>query len=298
VSRSVTDRPHLSIGEVLGLLLEEFPDVTISKIRFLESQGLIDPERSPSGYRRFYEVDVDRLRMILREQRENFLPLKVIRDRLENGSIEPDPSGPVDAPRGIRNVTPMSSHHPSGQLRLAPIGADPDDDETDSTQDGMPATADGAAGGEAGADDTGEIPPPWSPAGVDQRSSFSVAELCRIAGVTSDQLEEMESFGVITTRSGPAGRYTAADVAVARAAGALMGHGVGGRHLRGWRQAVDRETSLFEQLIVPLLRQRNPHSRQQALNTLDDLSRLGGELRAAMVTAALRPHVTAHSAGT
>ncbi|MEP7112426.1 MAG: MerR family transcriptional regulator, partial [Ilumatobacteraceae bacterium] len=66
------ERPYLSIGEVLGLLLDEFPDVTISKIRFLESQGLIDPERTASGYRKFYDNDVDLLRVILREQRENF----------------------------------------------------------------------------------------------------------------------------------------------------------------------------------------------------------------------------------
>ena len=82
------EHPYLSIGEVLALLLEEFPDVTISKIRFLESQGLIDPERTPSGYRKFYDLDVDRLRVILREQRENFLPLRVIRDRLESGEID------------------------------------------------------------------------------------------------------------------------------------------------------------------------------------------------------------------
>lgn len=81
--RTATERPYLSIGEVLGLLLDEFPDVTISKIRFLESQGLIEPERTASGYRKFYDADVDRLRFILREQRENYLPLKVIRDRLE-----------------------------------------------------------------------------------------------------------------------------------------------------------------------------------------------------------------------
>ena len=65
---------HLSIGEVLALLLEEFSDVSISKIRFLESQGLIDPERTPSGYRKFYDDDVELLRCILREQRENYLP--------------------------------------------------------------------------------------------------------------------------------------------------------------------------------------------------------------------------------
>lgn len=78
----MTDRPYLSIGDVLSLLKEEFPDVTISKIRFLESQGLVDPERSPSGYRKFYDHDVDRLRWVLRQQRDQFLPLKVIRDRL------------------------------------------------------------------------------------------------------------------------------------------------------------------------------------------------------------------------
>src|SRR3954451_8850309 len=75
-------RAYLSIGEVLSLVQQEFPDVTISKIRFLESQGLLDPERTPSGYRKFYTADVERLRWILRQQRENFLPLKVIKGRL------------------------------------------------------------------------------------------------------------------------------------------------------------------------------------------------------------------------
>ena len=73
---------------------EEFPDVTISKIRFLESRGLLDPERTPSGYRKFYESDVDRLRWILRQQREHFLPLKVIKGRLENGMTDPDAPTP------------------------------------------------------------------------------------------------------------------------------------------------------------------------------------------------------------
>ena len=96
----MNERHYLSIGEVLGLLLEEFPDITISKIRFLESQGLIEPERAASGYRRFYDVDIDRLRFILREQKDHYLPLKVIKDRL--GS---DPTPDNGLPRGIRNVT-------------------------------------------------------------------------------------------------------------------------------------------------------------------------------------------------
>lgn len=78
-----------SIGEVLALLKQEFSDITISKIRFLESQGLVTPERTPSGYRKFSEDDVARLRFILREQKEHFLPLKVIRGRLEDKTEEP-----------------------------------------------------------------------------------------------------------------------------------------------------------------------------------------------------------------
>lgn len=84
---------HLPIGEVLSLLQEEFPDVTISKIRFLESQGLIQPERTASGYRRFSASDIERLQWILRQQRDHFLPLKVIRKMLDEGVDRYDPGG-------------------------------------------------------------------------------------------------------------------------------------------------------------------------------------------------------------
>ena len=99
-------RPFLSIGEVLELLKEEFPDITISKIRFLESQGLLDPERTPSGYRKFYEADVRRLRWILTEQRDKFLPLKVIKDRLDDG-IEAELAAPDHAGNGAAAAVPL-----------------------------------------------------------------------------------------------------------------------------------------------------------------------------------------------
>ncbi|WP_331252963.1 MerR family transcriptional regulator [Corynebacterium godavarianum] len=73
----------MSIGVVLERLREEFPDVTVSKIRYLESEGLITPQRTASGYRRFTDADVERLRYILVTQRDNYLPLKVIREQLE-----------------------------------------------------------------------------------------------------------------------------------------------------------------------------------------------------------------------
>ncbi len=74
-----------SIGEILDDLRGDFPDVSVSKIRFLESQGLITPERSASGYRQFTDADLDLLRWILRQQRDHYLPLKVIRRRLKEG---------------------------------------------------------------------------------------------------------------------------------------------------------------------------------------------------------------------
>jgi DNA-binding transcriptional MerR regulator len=81
---------RLSIGDVLASLRPEFPDVTISKIRFLEAQGLVDPSRTPAGYRKFSPLDVERLRYVLTAQRDHYLPLKVIKDQvdaLEAGSV-------------------------------------------------------------------------------------------------------------------------------------------------------------------------------------------------------------------
>ena len=95
----MSSRPYYSIGEVLGLLVEEFPDVTISKIRFLETQGLIDPERTPSGYRKFYDGDLERLRFILREQKDRYLPLRVIKERLHH-SDDTLPTTPRPVPSG------------------------------------------------------------------------------------------------------------------------------------------------------------------------------------------------------
>jgi DNA-binding transcriptional MerR regulator len=73
----------MSIGTVLTVLRDEFPEVTISKIRFLESEGLIEPQRTPSGYRKFSAIDVERLGHVLRMQRDHYLPLKVIREYLD-----------------------------------------------------------------------------------------------------------------------------------------------------------------------------------------------------------------------
>lgn len=94
----------MSIGQVLSSLREDFPDVTISKIRFLEAEGLVEPQRAPSGYRRFTVDDVERLRYVLGAQRDHYLPLKVIREHLDAIDRGLRPAAPLGRPGVPREV--------------------------------------------------------------------------------------------------------------------------------------------------------------------------------------------------
>ena len=114
---------YRSIGQVLDLLKEEFSDISISKIRFLESQGLIDPERNQSGYRKFTDIDISRLRWILEQQRDHFLPLKVIKERIDHqdfggseGGSESNSDGA--SPQGARRPNPLDPGSVSVSLTL------------------------------------------------------------------------------------------------------------------------------------------------------------------------------------
>ena len=249
---------HLSIGEVLGLLLEEFPDVTISKIRFLESQGLIEPERTPSGYRKFFDDDVELLRVILREQRENFLPLRVIKDRIDSGEIEhrrPDAAAGHDRRRRRRRTPPSSrpgrrSPAPGGRRPTAPSGRAAD------------AAAD-AAGRRRAARAAGAGQRSRRPAAA--RACSSTATSCaRWRRSRRDQLAQLEEYGVVAEARRGGDLYGEDAVEIAAAAGGFLRAGVDARHLRAWRTSVEREAGLYEQLILPMLRQRNPQARSQA----------------------------------
>jgi DNA-binding transcriptional MerR regulator len=101
----------MSIGAVLDLLRPDFPDVTISKIRFLEAEGLVTPERTASGYRRFTAYDCARLRFILTAQRDQYLPLKVIKAQLD---AQPDGELPQSGSGyGQPRLVPVSSGGPA-----------------------------------------------------------------------------------------------------------------------------------------------------------------------------------------
>lgn len=249
------DRAFLSIGEVLDLLKDEFPDVTISKIRFLESQGLLDPERTPSGYRKFYDDDIARLRWILTQQKENFLPLKVIKGRL-SAKPEADPEDEPAVVPAAETVTP-GSPSPARAARPAPE---------------QPMARSGLVGDVSGV-------------------SMTFDELRSASGLEPAALRELERFGLVEGK--PVGGQTYYDedaLVVARLCASFGKHGVEARHLRMYKTAVERESGFYEQVIMPLIKQRNPASRRQALDTLAELSQLGGDLRSALLRAALRQY--------
>jgi len=119
---SMPARGALSIGEVLAQLRSDFPDVTISKIRFLEDQGLVQPDRSPSGYRKFNASDVSRLKYVLSQQRDHYLPLRVIKDQLEAIDRGHSPAGAGGVPRAahlaITDNAPTPEHFRSAPAAL------------------------------------------------------------------------------------------------------------------------------------------------------------------------------------
>ena len=107
---------HRSIGDVVDELATEFPDISISKLRFLESRGLVTPERAASGYRRYDERDVAQLRWVLRQQRDHFMPLRVIRERLTSGELTEDDLSSTDVAAPVIRVDPLQAPDETTEL--------------------------------------------------------------------------------------------------------------------------------------------------------------------------------------
>jgi DNA-binding transcriptional MerR regulator len=192
---------------VLDELREEFPDISPSKIRFLEAEGLIQPERASSGYRRFAVADIERLRYILTAQRDEYLPLRVIKERLD--------------------------------------------------------ALDGRPGGEGGAD----VPP----------LAMTRSELLAVSGADEELLSQLEDYGMVRR----ARSYGSQALVVVRVAVELRGFGIEPRHLRAVKAAAEREVSLVEQAVAPLVRQKG--SREPALRAARDIAGHIARLHATLV---------------
>lgn len=287
----MTERGYKSIGEVLGLLLEEFPNVTISKIRFLESQGLIEPERTPSGYRKFTDAEIERLRYILREQETNYLPLRVIRDRLdESGAIPRDPSAPTKLPAALRDQTVGDV---SRELaRIHKLNLPPVDDESMEIEIDPVVLAESERlhpAARRAVPKAPVAPPAVAPSLVAPIGGpVSHEDLVESSGLSDGEVRALEQFGLISARQvGGDTFYEAAAREVAVLAKGFIDLGIDIRHLKSWRLAAEREAALFEQRLMPLLRQKNPEARSQSADMLSSLVGLAGDLRRVLVQQAV-----------
>ena len=244
----MVDGGHHSIGEVLSLLKDDYPDITISKIRFLESQGLIDPERTPSGYRKFYDVDIDRLRWILTQQRDHFLPLKVMKQRILEAGFDPV----VDRPD---TNEPGPAPEPA-LFQSRKTGDRPQSSSVGGSRSAGSARA--ARGDRALAQPTGSV-------------SLTAAELATAAEIDVQLLTDLIRLGLIEGRDLEGDTiYDHEALVVANAAAAFSRRGLEARHLRMFKVAAEREAGVLAQLVAPLAR-RADGSAQAELNELVEL---------------------------
>lgn len=208
---------------MLAALKGDFPDISISKIRFLETEGLVTPERAPSGYRRYVEADIERLRYVLTVQRDHYLPLKVIREHLtmiDRGEVPPGRAGLL--PPG---ATPV---HPEASAEPGPAGQSSD-------------------GREAAQPPAAPSPPSRQPLRLSRK------DLLEASGLTESALMELERNSIVAPRRGTA-YYGRDALTLATAAKRLSDYGMDGRHLRAFKLAADREIGMVEQAIAPHLR--------------------------------------------
>ncbi|MGH9038880.1 MAG: MerR family transcriptional regulator [Acidimicrobiia bacterium] len=264
-----------SIGEVLDELVGEFPDISVSKIRFLEAQGLVTPGRTPSGYRQFSEADVALLRWVLALQREHYLPLKVIRRKLKDGE------GPWSTPAPAADAAPVEEAPPPPEAPPA---------------DTMPAAwylEEEAPGLEPLPEPVATRPIPPGPAVVGDLWSvappgrtWTAAELAKEVGLEESAIAELASFGLLPEEGGGLGEES---LRAARAAAAFFRFGVEPRHLRMYKTFAEREAALFEQVIMPMTNTRQEGSRRRAREALAELAHLGQALRLSMLRTALGP---------
>jgi DNA-binding transcriptional MerR regulator len=250
-------RTH-TIGEVLNRLKDEFDDITISKIRFLEAEGLISPDRTESGYRKFTPADIDRLRYVLRAQRDRYLPLKVIKDELERL----DAGLPVGSPPVPTADAPASHGGANDGSLVSSVTAREPGTDTDGTEAATPLLL--------------EAPP--------AEVQLTESELADATGLTDRDVASLRDHGLLSGGSS----YDREDLRVVELAAELLDAGLEARHLRMYRQFADREAALAEQLISPMLRQRNPDSRRAATERAERLAAVGGALHRTLLARQLR----------
>jgi DNA-binding transcriptional MerR regulator len=247
-------QPTRSIGQIMAILRTEFPEISISKIRFLETEGLISPLRAPSGYRRYTENDLERLRYVLSVQREHYLPLKVIREHLEQ----------ID-----RGQPPLSLSGQGGSIGNGLAGGAPNS----GPQIGL------NSGPNIGHGTSASAPTAKQPVRLTRQ------ELLDASGLTETALSELERTQIVLTRRGTA-HYGRDALTLAIAARRLAEYGIDGRHLRAFKLAAEREVGLVEQAIAPYARRAGTNR-----DVPGDVTQLVISFHAALVRTAMERNV-------
>lgn len=272
-----------SIGEILDDLRGDFPDISVSKIRFLESQGLITPERSPSGYRQFADADLELLRWILRQQRDHYLPLKVIRRRLREGGgphreVDVPAAEPEPATQSSGRVAAASMAVEEARLKLPEPAAAAEDDVWLVSDGPDPAAPTPPAAVTGPADEL------WP---VDGDKAYTAGDIRRQTGLDEKAMGELESFGILPP-AGPDG-YSPEALRVAELAAGFFAYGVEARHLRMYKRAAEQEAAFFSQVAMPMMNARDSGAAARAAEALTELARLGAGLRLSMLRVGLGP---------
>ena len=291
----------MSIGEVLGILKPEFPDITVSKIRFLEGAGLVQPDRSASGYRKFSEDDVARLRFVLRAQRDQYLPLRVIRQRL----ADLEQVGGLDAKGAqvpsTRRPSLDQAHGPGRGARVAGTrgrgvawarrggAGTPERPGPGRPEPPGPGPAEPGPGrrGRGGGDGCAGREPGRTGDGRGVRGRAAVRRPVHPRRALPGRRRHRGAApgaGVVRPGQRPRQRragawYGGDDLVLLRLARELADYGLEARHLRMYKLFAEREAALFEQVVAPLVRQRNPEARTRARDTIEALAQLGGRMR-------------------
>ncbi|WP_433678542.1 transcriptional regulator FtsR [Nocardia sp. CA-119907] len=265
-------RGGMSIGSVLDLLRPDFPDITISKIRFLEAEGLIRPERTPSGYRRFSIADCERLRFVLTAQRDQYLPLKVIKEQLEA----------IDSGAATLGVREARARAHSGRSGAPEAGHSPPDSAPTTTPSAHSAARTAAPR------KLGVVPGEISPDELrfDHEIRLTRADLLAQAEIDEKFLSDLIRANLITP--GAAGFFDADAVTLAKTAKAMAEFGLEARHLRAFKLAADREAALVAQIAAPIAKSRDAGARARAEETVRELAALSLTLHTCLVKASVR----------
>ena len=240
----------MRIGEVHAVLREQFPDVELSKIRYYEDKGLVQPARSRKGYRLYSERDLACLREAIRLANEEFVPLRVVRLRLiEQGLLDDVPAVRVTRQAAREAATPsVRAAVPPVERALTVVGH--------STPSG----------------DENPVP-----------THYSTSEFLTATGLEATAVNELIAAGLVTPKTvGRETAFSALDVRVANAAGLLLTRGVDARRLATLRRVVEREIGIVDEWTLPLRQPGSAMDRDAVARVTRDVADEAATLRAAL----------------